>query len=116
MYYTVKTLLEHGKSVSAISRELSIDRKTVRKLRDKVQDGVKPPVILKPSILDPYKDVIVSLMEEGLSGVLVHRRLRQDYELDISYSCVKKYVRKLKAPDGPYVPLITPPAYFKEIL
>lgn len=115
MYYTVKTLLEQGKSVSGISRDLNIDRKTVRKLRDKVRDGVNPPVIIKPSILDPYKEHIVSLMEEGLSGVLIHRRLKQEYEADISYSCVKKYVRKLKVPDGPYVPLISPPGYEAQV-
>ena len=27
MYYTVKTMLEHGKSISAIARDLGIDRK-----------------------------------------------------------------------------------------
>ncbi|WP_459879021.1 hypothetical protein [Desulfothermus naphthae] len=33
MYYTVKTKLEHGKSISAIARDLGIDQKTVRKIR-----------------------------------------------------------------------------------
>lgn len=28
MYYTVKTLLETGKSISKVARELGIDRKT----------------------------------------------------------------------------------------
>lgn len=115
MHYAVKTLLEQGKSVSGISRELNIDRKTVRKLRDKVRDGVNVPVIIKSSILDPWKDRIVSLMEEGLSGVLIHSRLKQEYQADISYSCVKKYIRKLKVPDGPYVPLISPPGYEAQV-
>ena len=33
MYYTVKTLLDQGWSISGIARELRIDRKTVRKIR-----------------------------------------------------------------------------------
>ncbi len=28
MYYTVKTMLEYGKNISAIARDLGIDRKT----------------------------------------------------------------------------------------
>ena len=43
MYYTVKTLLGQGKNISQIARQLGIDRKTVRKIRDKVKVGeVKP--------------------------------------------------------------------------
>ncbi len=46
MYYTVKTMLEHGKSISAIARDLGIDRKTVRKIRDRVKNGeIKTPII-----------------------------------------------------------------------
>ena len=39
MYYTVKTLLERGKNISEISRELGIARKTVRKIRKKSNKG-----------------------------------------------------------------------------
>ena len=39
MYYTVKTLLGQGKNISQIARQLGIDRKTVRKIRDKVKNG-----------------------------------------------------------------------------
>ena len=110
MYYTVKTLLDSGKSVSSIASTVGIDRKTVRKIRDSVKDGIKPPEFHKPSILDNDKEDITSLLnEDGLNGVLIHRRLNEEYGLGVSYSCVKKYVRKLKAPVGPYVPLISPP-------
>ncbi len=33
MYYSVKTLLENGKSISEIARTFNIDRKTVRKIK-----------------------------------------------------------------------------------
>ncbi len=39
MYYTVKTLLGQENNISQIARQLGIDRKTVRKIRDKVKEG-----------------------------------------------------------------------------
>lgn len=116
MYYTVKTLTDQGKSVSAISRELGIDRKTVRKLRDHCKEGINPPEIKRRSVLDPYKEQILSyLNDDGLNSVLIHRRLEEDYDLEVSYSCVKRYVRKLKAPEGPYVPLLSPPGHEAQV-
>ena len=56
MYYTVKTLLGQGKNISQIAKQLGIDRKTVRKIRDKVKEGeVKPPKFSRKSVLDRYK-------------------------------------------------------------
>jgi len=97
MYYTVQTLLKQGKNISQIAREIGIDRKTVRKIRDKVKDGkISPPKFSRKSKLDPYREEILDYLSEGLSAVLIHRKLTQQYELLASYSCVKKYVRKLK--------------------
>lgn len=110
MYYTVKTLLSQGKNISEISRELGIDRKTVRKIRDKVKDGeIETPKYSRVSILDGYKEEIIEYLSEGLTGVLIHQKLTRDYDLSVSYSCVKKYVRKLKGTDGVYAPLFSPP-------
>ena len=98
MYYTVKTMLEHGKSISAIARDLGIDRKTVRKIRDRVKNGeIKTPVMKRKSKLDTYKEEIIGYLEKGFSGVLIHQKLTEK-GVDISYSGVKKYVRKLKGP------------------
>lgn len=44
MYYTIQTLLKQGKNISQIAEELGIDRKTVRKIRDKVKDGEVNPI------------------------------------------------------------------------
>ncbi|TYB90408.1 MAG: helix-turn-helix domain-containing protein [Kosmotoga sp.] len=45
MYYTVKTMLDHGKSISGIARDLEIDRKIVRNIRNRVKnEGIKTPV------------------------------------------------------------------------
>jgi hypothetical protein len=42
MWYTVKTLLDRGKSLRCISQELGISRKTVTKIRDENQKGEHP--------------------------------------------------------------------------
>ena len=110
MYYSVKTLLSQGKNLSEISRELQIDRKTVRKIRDKLSSGkIEPPVFSRKSVLDVHKEEIIEYLSEGFSAVLIHERLCREKDLSVSYSCVKKYVRKLKGPQGVYVPLISPP-------
>lgn len=110
MYYTVKTMLDHGKSISSIARDLGIDRKTVRSIRDRIKNGeIKTPMIKKFSKLDPYKEIILDYIDQGLSAVLIYEKLAQDKNVDITYSGVKKYVRKLRGPKHPYVPIVSPP-------
>ncbi len=47
MYYSVKTLLENGKSISEIARTFNIDRKTVRKIKKRITEGeITPPSIV----------------------------------------------------------------------
>lgn len=67
MYYSVKTLLGLGKNVSQIARELKIDRKTVRKIKKKVERGeIETPTIKRKSILDSYKDEITEYLKNSL--------------------------------------------------
>ena len=110
MYYTVKTLLDQGWSISSIARELGIDRKTVRKIRERVKEGeLKVPRMRKRSRLDAYREEIVSYLEGGLSGVLIHRKLCEVHGVDISYSGVKKYIRKLRVGRDGKIPIVSPP-------
>jgi len=68
MYYAVKTLLDKGKNLSEISRELNIDRKTVRKIGNILKDGkVSTPEFSRKSVLEPYKAQIIEYLSEGLS-------------------------------------------------
>jgi len=109
MYYTVKTMLEQGKSISGISKDVGIDRKTVRNIRDRIREGeIKTPVMQKRSKLDNYKEEIIGYLEKEFSAVLIHQKLKEK-GVDITYSGVKKYVRKLKGPKDPHVPIISPP-------
>ena len=76
MYYTIKTLLKCGKNISEISRDLSINRKTTRKGRDRiVREEITPSEIEKASKLDPEKEPILEYLSQGLTIVLIHQRL-----------------------------------------
>jgi transposase len=109
MWYTVKTLLERGKSLRGISRELGISRKTVTKIRDEISKGIlKPPEIKKGGILDDYFDFIYELCEKQLTSVLIHRKLREEKGLDVSYSTVLRFVNSIKSYEV-YVPVEVPP-------
>jgi transposase-like protein len=77
MYYTVKTLLENGKNVSEIARICGIDRKTVRKIRNKIKEGHEPPLkVDRAHKLKDFNGLIESLVEQGFSAVLIKRRLK----------------------------------------
>jgi len=62
MYYTVQTLMSLGKNVSQIARELKMDRKTARKIINKVKSGnIEPPFIERKSIIDVQQILRASL-------------------------------------------------------
>lgn len=110
MWYTVKTLLERGKSLRGISSELGISRKTITKIRNEIQNGeIKPPEINRPGILDDYHDYILGLHEKQLTSVLIHRRLCQEKGLEVSYPTVLRYVSSIKQSEV-YIPIELPPA------
>jgi len=109
MYYSVKALLGLGKNVSQIARELEIDRKTVRKIKKKVEEGeIETPTVRRKSILDPYRDEIMEYLRNNLSAVLIHQKLKEKHSLNVSYSSVKRYVRKIK-PSEPFTHLFSSP-------
>ena len=110
MYYTVQTLLKHGWSISRIARELEIDRKTVRKIKERIKDGhISVPEVKRRSKLDKYREEIKQYLQKEFSGVLIHRKLKEEFGVNISYSAVKKYLRKLRFKEEGMLPILTPP-------
>ena len=76
MCITIQTLWKQGRSKSEISRLKGHDRKTVRKVIKSSKDGkVRPEPKKRTSILDPHKEKILALLEEGLSSVRIHQKL-----------------------------------------
>ena len=110
MYYTIETLLEIKKSISGIARELGIDRKTVRKIKKKLEANkgeIEVPTIERKSYCSPYKEQIKEWLEKGLSARLIHERLQNRYGAKMCYSSVRNYVRKTKGGGEVYVPVQT---------
>ena len=75
MHYTVKTLLEQGRSQRSIARELGISRETVRRIMSDIDAGLTHHNYQRPKSLDGYRDVVQELLSNGLTGVLIHQRL-----------------------------------------
>lgn len=96
MYTTIKTLNELGKSKSEIARITGHDWKTVQKVIRDINRGVMEPQMKeKRSTVEPYKETVIKLMEEGLTAVRIHEELAASGFAG-KYSAVKKYVRKIK--------------------
>ncbi len=100
MYIKVKSLLDEKESIRGISRILKIDRKTVRKIRDKID---KNGGVLKcdysynrSSKLDKYKEEITSLVKKGLSAKRIYEDICETKKVKISYSAINRYVSKIK--------------------
>jgi transposase len=109
MHYTVKTLLEKGKSQRYIAKTIGIHRKTIRRIKDCIEKGKPgPEPIQKERLLDTYKDQINDLIESGKTSVLIHEYLTKNRDVQVAYPTVVKYVRSLKHKEV-YIPLICEP-------
>jgi transposase len=108
MYTTIKTLWELGKSKSEIARVTGHDWKTVNKVIKNIESGHEEPARKEQqSIIGPYKEKIVQMLEEGLSGVRVHEEISAR-GFSGSYEAVKKYISKLKRSEDIFVRVHTP--------
>ena len=109
MKFTVKTLLDKGYSQRAISRELGISRKTVKKYFDEIcNTGVLMPKIEKAKKLDKYHEQIKNWYQMGFTGILILEKLLKEKSVKVSYSSVSRYLKQFKIPEV-YVPLIAKP-------
>ena len=109
MYYTVKTLLDKGKSLREISRILGINRQTVTKIRDQTKKGsVEIPKQNRSKKLDGFESVISDFIEKGYTARIMHNILQEKHGLKIGYSTLAEYVSKLK-PKEVYIPVNTAP-------
>ena len=109
MYYTVKTLLEKGESQRSISKLLGIHRKTVKKIKESLDQGIIiPEPIKKEKLLTPYTDQIKEWLEKGKTSVLIHECLTQDKGVKVAYPTVVKFVKPFKKEEV-YVPIPTEP-------
>ena len=109
MYYAIKVLLEKGHSNEKIANSLKIHRNTVSNIKYLIKTGVPLNVSHnRKSHLDDYKDKIKEYLGDGLTGILIHRRLVEENGLKLGYGAVKKYLKKFKKSEC-YIHLFSSP-------
>ena len=102
MWNKVKELSEIGLNKSQIAKELSIDRKTVKKmLKMSLDDYLKLLPEERSKKLDPYESFIYDLLDEFpfLSSSAVEDKLKEHHPdlLDVSSKTVYNYVMQVRA-------------------
>lgn len=92
----IRSLAEKGVTISAIARQMGMDRKTVRNALKEPQPQSDPPS-QGPSMLDPYKEWIQARLEVA---DFTAQRLYQDIRTQGyrgGYNLVKRFVAPLRA-------------------
>ena len=92
-----------GKGIKEISRELGFSRNTVRKYLRTREVPKRKPAPPRPSILDPYKEKILELINKGVWSCLVIKREIQRLGYTGGITILKDFVhpfRALKQPEA----------------
>ena len=99
MFITIKTLWEQGYNKAQIQKITNHDWKTVDKIIKAIQAGQDVSIKKNyPCKLEKYKEQIIELLDNDLSGVRIYEKLK-DLNVEISYASVKNYISKLKFND-----------------
>src|SRR5665811_1922055 len=107
MHTTIKTLWEKTKNKTEIARLTGHDWKTVAKVIKGIEQGFDTPQYkIRKSLIDNYKEKILELLEQDLSGVRIHEKLIEDGFVG-SYPTVKRYVSKIKRKNNIFIRIHT---------
>ncbi|MDD2367629.1 MAG: IS21 family transposase [Desulfuromonadaceae bacterium] len=95
-YSRIKHLhLQKGLTAMQISRELALDERTVKLWIAAKQFSPRKSVI-RPSLLDPFKDTVVKMIESyQYTAQQVYQRIQEEGYTG-GYTVVKKFVRKIR--------------------
>ncbi|GAB3283234.1 hypothetical protein GCM10027347_59920 [Larkinella harenae] len=78
MYLTVQTLHKRGTSQQQTANELGISRHTVRKILQRLNQGItQPPPQVRTRKLDESIELVKTLHENGLTARLIYQQLCQ---------------------------------------
>lgn len=96
MFTTIKTLWEKYKNKTKIARLTGHDWKTIDKMVKVIDSGTAYPAKKPhPRLLDQYKEKILKMLEDGLTGVRIFEELRSQ-GLSAGYSTVKGYLASIR--------------------
>jgi transposase len=95
-YSRIKHLhLQKGLTAMQISRELALDERTV-KLWIAAKQFTPRKSVIRPSLLDPFKDTVVKMIESyQYTAQQVYQRVQEEGYTG-GYTVVKKFVRKIR--------------------
>jgi transposase len=108
--------LRSGESERRIARDMGISRTTVRKYRERAEPlgylrpdqplpddatlrsafGSELPPRPAASTVEPYREVVQGLVDQGVEMAAIFQRLSENGEYTGSYSAVRRYVRRLR--------------------
>jgi transposase len=109
MYTTIKTLWERTKNKTEIARLTGHDWKTVARVIKNIEQGIEiPQYKTRESLIDNYKEKVLELLEQDLSGVRIHEELARD-GFTGSYPTVKRYVSKTKRKEDIFIRIHSQP-------
>jgi transposase len=123
--------LRAGQSLRALHRDTGHSRDTLRQYRRLAQEhgfldphqplpepaqvqAALAPLLRPPrpqsSSLEPYREVVAALLDQGVEMVAIHQRLVRHHDYRGSYSAVRRFVHQLRPPSPDVVVrLETPP-------
>ena len=108
MFNSIVSMLKIGIPIRKISRDLKIDRNTVRSVQRRITGGViTPPVIERKSSLDDYEEKMIELLNNNYSAKQIYFELSK-LGVKISYPSVTRFLKKHKSPEA-FVPMISNP-------
>jgi transposase len=81
MYTTIKTLFDRG---------------TVREVLKRIENGEEIQRKPVPTIIDQYKEIIDTKINQELSATRIYQDLSSDYGYTGSYDTIKRYIREYK--------------------
>jgi transposase len=90
---TISTLHKQGNKNAQIARLVHCHRHTVENTL-KRNSFLEIQTRKKPSMLDPYKEIIEQWKDEDISRFRITEKLRGEYNLHVSYINVCKYMQK----------------------
>jgi len=109
MYITIKLLWEKHKNKLLIAKLTGHDWKTVANKIKEIEQGKEyPKKKPHPRILGSYREQIMKWLEDNLSGVRIHKKMREE-GIKVGYSTVKDYICKIKKRDNIFIRMHTLP-------
>jgi transposase len=97
---TIRTLHQSGHSIREIARLVDVHRETVARYvagNDSKPAKPDPRVGSGPAnACEPFREVIVAKLEQGLSGVRIFQDLCAEHQFTASYSSVRRFLQVLR--------------------